>query len=172
MQKKNLSILFVLGLGMVIFLSLPGCKKDNEKQGGYTFTTAVHNTLNEAVILVYGGKTYRQDGKDTLSFSRDSIRILPDSTYSITYFVCTNNCPLVFEQPAIPGVIKMIGGNKEKIDTACGFPLLRGSNAVFDCTKDIKNYYNNQFWQETKNSKGNIVRREYAIDSKDLQEMK
>lgn len=164
------SLLFCFGYSFFT----TSCKKDNSGQAGYNHTDAVHNTLSETVILVQGGRGVTATGKDTTFFSLDSIRIKPDSTYANTYFVCTKGCPILYEDmlPATPGLIKMIIGGKEKIDTACNFMISVDPVKTYDCTADPKNYFNETDWQEAKNNKGNIIRREYAIDQADLDEAK
>jgi len=171
MKNTFYSIFFVCGLGYLYFLC--GCKKDNSGQGGYNHTDAIHNTLEQTVLLVNGYHGVTAGGKDTMFFSSDTIKIKADSTYLNTYFVCTKNCPPVpYYSVAPPGVMKMIIGNKEKIDTSCNFPISQNPIKTYDCTTDPKNYFNNADWKETKDGKGNVIRREYTIDQADLDEAK
>lgn len=171
---KN-TFLFLTCMNVLLLgICLPGCKKDNNGQNDYDHTDAVYNTLNETVILVQGGSVLTADGKDTTVFSQDSVRIKPDSTYINTYFVCTKGCRVAYEDmfPVTPGLMKMIIGNKEKIDTACGFLISKDPVKTYDCTAGPKNYFNESDWKETKDNKGNITRREYTIDQTDLEEAK
>lgn len=171
MKNTFYSIFFICSLGCLCFIS--GCKKDNSWQEGYNHTDAIHNALEQTVLLVngYGGVT--AGGKDTMFFSSDTIKIKAGSTYLNTYFVCTRNCPPVpYYSIAPPGVMKMIIGSKEKTDTACGFLVSKNPVKTYDCTAAPKNYFNESNWKETKDNKGNIIRREYTIDQADLEEVR
>lgn len=175
MKNTFYLILLILSLGSLLFVS--ACKKNNDGQEGYEFTEATHNGLNETVYLVHGEKILTASGKDTIIIS-DTIKIKPDSDYlSINkQFICTKNCPAVYYNALPiqynPSFIKIFIGDKVKIDTSCNFPISQNPIKTYDCTTDPKNYFNNADWKETKDGKGNVIRRQYTIDQTDLDEAK
>ena len=181
MQMKKNTFITLFGISLLFTYSLLSCTKDNhvqkKQQEGYDLITAVHNSLNEPVNLVQGIKVIINSEKDTTAFTRDTIKIKPDSTYSYSTFICTKNCNVAYNtsimQQTYP-LMKFIIGNKEKIDTSCGFLISRNPDVFYDCDshKNIKSYYNESSWKETKDDNTGNVKKEYTIDQSDVDEAK
>ncbi|MCH5598072.1 hypothetical protein [Niabella ginsengisoli] len=156
------------------------CKKEAGEQG-YTSTTAYKNTLNVPVEILSGTVLETREGKDTIVFAKEGIKIKAGETVEYSHFVCLTNCPMVYydavanDYPVTPSAFsKMIVGSKEKIDTLCGYyySLFPDDARLAICNVDAANLLNNAQWNETKDKAGNLIRREYVIDADDLAETK
>lgn len=161
--------------GTVFLITFGACEKDaSEPQDGYNFTTAYKNVLNMPVVLAFGYKVTATSGVD-VRFSTPAIEIKAGQTYELHQFISQKNCPSrpVMDMAIPVNYMRMILGDKVKIDTNCAYDAFNGNNGErARCAMDEANFFNNSQRVETRDKKGNIIRREYVIDEDDLAEAK
>ncbi|WP_300597808.1 hypothetical protein [Niabella sp.] len=155
------------------------CKKDNNQPKGYMFTTAFKNDLPVPVEIRRGRLWQRGPAQpDTLVY-QDTLKIAAHGSYEKGQFICTENCnaPIldytsyltVFE------IAKVVIQDKERMDSSCFTKAYISKDQFFKCDESVTgtpNIYTYSQYKETKDLRGNIIRREYIFDADDLAAVK
>ena len=158
---------------LAVLLIAVSCSKENsEERGNYTIRT-VTNSLDKPIILEIGGVTKKMtsdlDYEKNLQYKLLA-QLKPQETKIIdSTFVCTDNCMTFINQrdPEMhPLFFKISVDNKTKIDTNCQHVYVT-TGLIAHCQKEAKNYFNLEFWGNSKDNSGNAIR-EYHIDDRDL----
>ncbi|MGJ7032807.1 hypothetical protein [Niabella hirudinis] len=162
-----------------LLMVIAACKKDNNLQEGYTFTTAFKNELSVPVEIRRAMLWRRALNKPDTLIYQDTLKIVAGGVYEQGQFICTENCNpegLYYDilAPAY-NISKIVIQGKERMDTACNTKALILKDPLFKCEDgptgppNIYAYYQ---YKQTQDAKGNIIRREYVFDAKDLAAVK
>ena len=162
---------------LVVFAA--ACKKDQDHtKKGYTLTTAFKNELSVPVEIRRGAIWPRAPYKpDTLVY-RDTLKIAAHGLYEQQQFICTENCNPegVYYTSVAPAynISKIVIQGKERMDTSCPAKAYVLKMQFFKCDElqtGAANIYDQRRYKETKDAKGNVIRREYVFDAADLAAM-
>lgn len=157
-----------------IALSFTACKKDSQSKQGYNYALAYKNDLSAPIELRRGLIWPRGNNlKDTLIYT-DTLKIAPGGIYEENSFICTKNCDVenVYATTVVLrlNIARVVINNKERMDTSCQTKAY-ALKAAFNCAEwltNARNIYNSNLFKETKDGRGNVIRREYTFNEEDL----